>query len=278
MVRILSAAIPRSLPACGPARSECAFSVLTLAQWCCPQLALCSSSLSFNAPIVAPRTAGVSMDVSGLKDQAKKLNPVVGFWDPLNLSGGEFWGDSNAATIGFLRESEIKHGRVAMAAFVGYIVHANDIRFPWKPFAGVDIGKSPQEVWDNLPEVAKWQIFLTIAFFEFWRENSFILEKDGQTHYMRGGKPGYMPTFDQLPHPVPFNLFDPFGFSKNASPEKKAKGLLAEINNGRLAQIGIFGFLSESQVPGSVPGLSALGIRPYSGNIMAPFDTNFHIF
>jgi hypothetical protein len=27
-----------------------------------------------------------------------------------------------------------------------------------------------------------------------------------------------------------------------------------------------------------VPGLSALGIRPYSGNIMAPFDTNFHIF
>eukprot|EP00900_Chrysochromulina_parva_P003860 jgi/Chrpa1/13475/Chrysochromulina_OHIO_Genome00021644-RA len=241
-------------------------------------LALCTSSLSFNAPIVAPRTAGVSMDVSGLKDQAKKLNPVVGFWDPLNLSGGEFWGDSNAATIGFLRESEIKHGRVAMAAFVGYIVHANDIRFPWKPFAGVDIGKSPQEVWDNLPEVAKWQIFLTIAFFEFWRENSFILEKDGQTHYMRGGKPGYMPTFDQLPHPVPFNLFDPFGFSKNASPEKKAKGLLAEINNGRLAQIGIFGFLSESQVPGSVPGLSALGIRPYSGNIMAPFDTNFHIF
>ena len=110
-------------------------------------------------------------------------------------------------------------------------------------------------------------------------ENSYILEQSGQKHYMKGGKAGFYPSFQGIfPHPVPFDLFDPFKLSKNASPEKKAKGLLAEINNGRLAQIGIFGFLSESQVPGSVPGLSALGIRPYSGNIMAPFDTNFHIF
>merc|ERR1719456_390547 len=95
--------------------------------------------------IATPRAAApMMMDISGLKAEAKALNPPLGFYDPLNLSGGEFWGDSNAATIGFLRESEIKHGRVAMAAFVGYIVHANDIRFPWKPFDGVDIGASPQ--------------------------------------------------------------------------------------------------------------------------------------
>merc|ERR1712125_287976 len=100
---------------------------------------------------------------------------------------------------------------------------------------------------------------------------------DGEKHYMRGGKPGYFPTFDQLPHPVPFNLFDPFGFSKDATPEKKAKGLLAEVNNGRLAMIGLMGFLSESKVPGSVPALSGL-VKPYSGEIMAPFDANFHIF
>jgi len=246
-------------------------------------LALSACSLSFNAPAPAvssgSRASAVSMmDIEGLKAQAKSLNPVVGFWDPLNLSGGEFWGDSNTATIGFLREAEIKHGRVAMAGFVGYIVHANDIRFPWKPFAGVDIGAAPQTVWDDIPEAAKWQIILTIAFFEFWRENTYVLEKDGQTHYMRGGKPGYFPTFDQLPHPVPFNLFDPFGFSKNASPEKKAKGLLTEVNNGRLAMIGLFGFLAESQTPGSVPGLAGVGIRPYSGNIMIPFEGNFHLF
>jgi len=42
--------------------------------------------------------------------------------------------------------------------------------------------------------------------------------------------------------------------------------------------IGLFGFLSEAAVPGSVPGLASVGIRPYDGNIMAPFDANFHLF
>jgi hypothetical protein len=39
---------------------------------------------------------------------AKKLNPVLGYFDPLGLADDEFWGTSNEATIGFLRESEIK--------------------------------------------------------------------------------------------------------------------------------------------------------------------------
>ena len=67
---------------------------------------------------------------------------------------------------------------------------------------------------------------------------------------MMGGKPGVYPSIKDagVPHPVPFDLYDPFGLSKNRSPEKKAKGLIAEINNGRLAMLGIMGFLAESKV------------------------------
>ena len=61
--------------------------------------------------------------------------------------------------------------------------------------------------------------------------------------------------------------------SKNASPETKAKGLVKELNNGRLAMIGIFGFLAQSKIPGSVPALTGI-VKPYAGEYMAPFTAD----
>jgi len=158
-----------------------------------------------------------------------------------------------------------------MAAFVGYLVQSNGIKLPWEAFpgAGAVTTLSPPEQWDAMPLAAKLQIVFGVGALELYSEHGFVLKNAGQAHYMRGGKPGFFPPFDSLWHPLPLNLYDPFGMSAGMSEEKKAKGLIKELNNGRLAMIGIFGFLSEQAVPGSVPFGPSL--PAYSGDVMIPF-------
>merc|ERR1712072_1308087 len=96
-----------------------------------------------------PWTSGEVKDAAGLKELAKKLNPVVGYWDPLNI------GETSPENIGWFRHAEIKHGRVAMAAFVGYCVQANGIHFPWSisngvSYADISAAGSPPMQWDAM--------------------------------------------------------------------------------------------------------------------------------
>ena len=231
-------------------------------------------SCADNSSIVSP-FAEISTK-AGLEALAKKLNPTVGYFDPLGI------GAASPETIGWFRHAEIKHGRVAMAAFVGFCVQSNGIYFPWAlttsgiTHADISAAGGPADQWDALPTAAKLQIMGAIGFLELISETSTLLKADGTEHYVRGGKPGYFPKLSRsdefaFPHPVPLNLWDPFGFTKNMSKERKEKALLAEINNGRLAQIGIIGMLSASKGL-QVPGLDSIpGIKPYAGEVMAPF-------
>ena len=91
------------------------------------------------------------------------LNP--GFWDPLGCSGMSFWALDNDQTVGYLRHAEIKHGRVAMAAFLGYCVQCLGVakgELTFLPFCGYVADVSPQEQWDNIPVIGELQI-LTIV-------------------------------------------------------------------------------------------------------------------
>uniref|UniRef100_A0A7R9ZRC2 Plastid light harvesting protein n=1 Tax=Craspedostauros australis TaxID=1486917 RepID=A0A7R9ZRC2_9STRA len=227
------------------------------------------------APASKSARASVAVQESkaDLEVLAKKLNPVVGYFDPWELGDAEIYDYSNEETIGFLRHAEIKHGRVAMAGFVGYIAHANGIKFPWAmEMDGTQFPSetSPPALWDSLSPVARVQIIFFIGFLEVWSE----IPSENHKHYMKGGKPGAFPDFrfgdDAIPHPVPFNLYDPFRFNKNMKDDVKERRLLAEINNGRLAMIGLLGFLAEQAVPGSVPLLKGL-VPAYDGEVMAPF-------
>ena len=76
------------------------------------------------------------------------------------------------------------------------------------------------------------------------------------------------------PHPPPSLLSERVWcisaqFCRNQTPAEKAKGLITEINNGRLAMIGIMGFCAEQKVPGSVPWGPHL--KEYAGDFMQPF-------
>ena len=195
---------------------------------------------------------------------AKELNPAIKFWDPLNLASSGLYGLDEEESIRYLREAEIKHGRVAMAAFVGHIVQMNYV-LPWKlttagdMMPGTDL--SPPAQWDALPFAAKAQIIGFVGFLE-WFAYTNKTEKIGEFPSFKG----------KLPHPVPYDLFDPFKLYTNRNPEKKEKSLLAEINNGRLAMIGIFSFVTAETMDGSVPLLQGI-VKHYDGDYWAPFES-----
>jgi len=241
-------------------------------------------SLLSGANAFVPNTVSNSRNVAvqGGKDElvtiAEKANPFVKFYDPLNLADKDFWGWGNEATIGWLRQSEIKHGRIAMFAFVGYIVQSNFV-FPWAQTldgaAHPSADLVPEAQWDAIPLGAKWQIFAVISALELWDECGGGV----MAHYTKGRQPGKYPPFQLFRDNVHFvlDLYDPFGFNKKMSEETKERRLVAELNNGRLAQLGIFGFLCADKIPGSVPLLNDIAI-PYNGDPMVPFEGQFSYF
>jgi hypothetical protein len=164
-----------------------------------PCSAFRSTLLSSSSSATTATTTKLHETKADLVVLANELNPILGFYDPMNLAEGEFWDDSNEATIGFLRQAEIKHGRVAMAAFVGYCIQSSYV-FTWpQSLAGTmppGLSLSPEQQWDAIDINAKWQIIGIIGFLEIWDEMGGY----GDTalpHYMRGRQPGNYPSFQR---------------------------------------------------------------------------------
>jgi hypothetical protein len=217
------------------------------------------------------------------------LGQSMGFWDPLGLADGNFWGLGNEGTIGYLRHAEIKHGRIAMAGFLGFMAGCTPLvsgEHALAPYRGYVAGVSPQEQWDNIPQAGKLQIIAFVGMLESYGEGAGSLSGrtagDGYVHYTKGGLPGYYPPIAGLGGPggqILFNLYQPFPIFPEQSEQAKERGRRVEVNNGRLAMLGLMSLLSASAVPGSVPALDLVeGFPQYSGNVMIPFEGSFSLF
>jgi len=206
--------------------------------------ALAGSATAFTNPSSIKAKSSSSLDacVSREKILAEPNTFEFGqIWDPLGLA--ELGSDE---TIAWFRHSEVKHGRVAMAAFVGWWAVGAGLRLPGELSHGLDFASLPSkglEAWDKVPGIGKVQMLLLAGLIEFGDE-FFYATRNPDGHYMRGGEPGK--------NMVP-GLYDPLNLWKKRSPEALARGRSAELKHGRLAMIGIAGLYFAATIPGSVP-------------------------
>lgn len=154
------------------------------------------------------------------------LGAEAGF-DPLYLS--DFF------DIKWMREAELKHGRICMLASAGYITQEL-YGIPGYP------GYNPNgiEAFSSVPSEALFQIFALMAWFEFKYNDSYTM----------------MGMFED-PKKIPGNVgFDPLKFGENKATREKLE--MQELTHGRLAMLAFSGMVHQTFVTGK-PVLASLG-------------------
>ena len=84
-----------------------------------------------------------------------------------------------------------RHGRVAMAAFVGFCAQSAGLVLPGDVAIGTSfkscVGATPLDTWDKLPMYGQYQIIAWVGLME-------ILTEMKKPHYLMGGKAGTAPA------------------------------------------------------------------------------------
>ena len=191
-------------------------------------LSLLVSATAFS-PIATRATRKTTSLKMSFEDELGVL-PPVGYWDPLGLAA-----DGDVETFNRRREVELKHGRVAMLAVTGYIMQEL-CRFP----GAIDLdGTTFDSIPNGIAAVGKvpsfgWlQIIFSIGYWELigW-EDSRASDEPGD--------------------------FGTGYFGKSLEGEEKAEKLTKEIQNGRLAMLGIMALLTHDVAKPAGEGLFVL--------------------
>lgn len=145
-------------------------------------------------------------------EQIVGITAPVGFFDPLGFSVGK-----SAETMAYYRESELKHGRVAMAACLGWYITAGGTH----PAFDSKLSSDPLEAAAQLPFVGWLQFILGCGAVEWLTEQI-------------KNRPGYVPG-------------DVLGASYwvDNSDAGWVDYQNREITNGRLAMLAFAGILTQ---------------------------------
>ena len=178
--------------------------------------ALLAGSAAAFAP-AASKTSSNALSMS-YENELGVIAPT-GFFDPAKLSDG-----IDQETFDAYRTSELKHGRVAMLAVVGYVV-AEVYRFPGEIAPGLKFADVPNGVaaLQSIPSLGWAQMFFFIGAVDYY---------------------GFLGNFE-----IGKPLFDPETFERRQ---------LQELQHGRLAMLAILELLRHDSQNLVSPGFDGL--------------------
>jgi hypothetical protein len=157
------------------------------------------------------------------------VQPPLGFFDPLGLVT-----DEDQKKFDRLRYVELKHGRIAMLAVVGYLVQEAGIRLPGDiDYSGLSFSDIPNgfAALSTISTGGLAQILLFIGLLE----SSVMRDVTGTSEFPGDFRNG---AFD-----LGWDTFD---------EATKLKKRAIELNQGRAAQMGILGLMVHEQLGVSV--------------------------
>jgi len=204
---------------------------------------VCISLLTGSVAAFSPATTSKLSTALKVSELELGVTEPLGVYDPLG------WLESEPEAFERRRAVERKHGRVAMAASLGTIVHNNHIVFDGyiSPSANLKFSDIPTGIdgWKAIPTAGLAQIFAFFALVELaWMPAS---KYDGDYGV------GYFGT----------DIKD---------PAEKARKLNVELNNGRAAMFGIIGNMVGECITGQTM------YEQYAAGHISPFGDGAGVF
>ena len=190
---------------------------------------VCACVQAFNpsSTRISSRTNVISMKKEGMSESLPFMSQPNTIQGMAGDVGFDPFGFSNNFDVRWLREAELKHGRVCMLAVVGFVMSG------WFQLPGEIHNVDPIKAHDvAVKSGAFGQVLLWIGIFELLSAKAIQQMLDGS-----GRQPGDYG-------------FDPLKLSEGKSDDVKADYAQKELKNGRLAMLAFSGIVTQAVLSG----------------------------